>query len=175
MAKTPAQVRADSRKRNKKWRKENPERQKARCRQFHKENPVYNLSKRAEEKGLEFDLTVEWYWKIVDGGLCQKTGLPFVLTENQNDPFQPSVDRIDSSLGYTKDNCQVTCLIFNFCKNQFTDQDVYKFAKAFVAKYDNDNNFIGNGTRSRRLLYKNWQDDGKIRWDEISIDDPCPN
>lgn len=54
------------------------------------------------------------------GGRCEVSGLTLaddVLGHGAAPrPFQPSVDRIDSTLGYTKDNCRLVCWAVNcFC------------------------------------------------------------
>lgn len=153
MVQSKAEKTAKSRARSKKWRDKNPDRQKARCRQWRQENPLGIIAARAIKKGWKFDLTDKWYWQKVDAGVCQKTGLAFVTKKGRKSPFQPSVDRINSSKGYTQKNCQVVCLIFNLAKNKFSEKDVYKFAKAFVEHYDNATN--NNSSRVGRsiLLY----------------------
>ena len=44
-------------------------------------------------------------------------------------PFKPSIDRLNSSLGYHDSNVQIVWLIENYCKNTFTTEDVIKFCK----------------------------------------------
>jgi len=85
---------------------------------------------RAKRKGIKFSLPVQWVIDAYIGGICHRTGIKF-STELRS-PFLPSVDRIDPSLGYVSENCQVVCLIYNFCKNQYTDDVVLEFAKALV-------------------------------------------
>ena len=41
-----------------------------------------------------------------------------------------SLDRIDSSKGYTKDNVRYICVMANYAKNVYTDQDVIEFCDA---------------------------------------------
>lgn len=66
-------------------------------------------------------------------GNCAKTGLPFQLKPTPGtakNPFMASPDRIDNTLGYTKENVQWVCLIYNFMHNCFSDSDVSKFIEA---------------------------------------------
>jgi len=87
---------------------------------------------RALLKDMEFNLDKQWIEENVASGVCSVTGLPFIY--NSNCPFTPSIDRIDSSKGYTKDNCRIVCKIYNFAKNEFTDEDVMLVAEALVNK-----------------------------------------
>lgn len=61
---------------------------------------------RAKKHGMDFDLTAEWILERLESG-CELTGLSFKLEAGSRDAMSPSVDRIDSSGGYTKDNCRV--------------------------------------------------------------------
>lgn len=48
-------------------------------------------------------------------------------------PNRASVDRIDSTLGYTKDNIQFVSLMAQFAKNDWTPEDVIAFGEAVVS------------------------------------------
>lgn len=78
-----------------------------------------NAKARSRSMGIEPDLSVEWLEEKVAHGACERTGLPFseelYLTASK-DPFAPSLDRIDSSKGYTQDNVQLVCTIYNIAK-----------------------------------------------------------
>jgi len=68
-------------------------------------------------------------------GFCPYTGweldhVPWRKTERN--PKQCSLDRIDCEKGYTKDNIQFICMIANFAKNNFTNEQVLEFCKAVV-------------------------------------------
>ncbi len=39
-------------------------------------------------------------------------------------PYYPAIDRIDSSKGYTKDNCQLVLSIFNMLKLNYDEVTV---------------------------------------------------
>lgn len=77
------------------------------------------------------DLTYQWIQEIIETGRCQVTNISFVLTDGHH-PFAPSLDRIDSCKGYTKDNIQVVVLIYNTAKRQFLHEDVMTMAQALV-------------------------------------------
>lgn len=100
--------------------------------------------KGAKQRGLEFDLPLSWYKEKLAIGVCEKTRLPFVLkpeessftvvSKNQTrNPFAPSVERIDSSKGYTIDNCIMVVCIYNFAKGTFSEEALSLFCKAYLA------------------------------------------
>jgi hypothetical protein len=65
--------------------------------------------------------------------LCAITGLKLVskvFDDNQpKSPYQASLDRIDNAKGYTKDNVRFVCLMFNYARNNFTDEETLEFFK----------------------------------------------
>lgn len=69
---------------------------------------------RAKKAGIEHTLTKEWILPRMTG--CEMSGLPFDLTRGRT-AFSPSIDKIDSSKGYTPDNCRVILWALNaaFC------------------------------------------------------------
>ena len=90
---------------------------------------------RAARKGCEFDLDVEWIGERLEAGCCEVTGLPLELQISkigQIHPWGPSVDRIDSSLGYTKQNCQIVCWAYNMAKSDWNHDVVQRLAQAIV-------------------------------------------
>lgn len=60
-------------------------------------------------------------------GKCELTGLAFDIGKGSwsRRPYAPSIDRIDSSKGYTTDNCRVVCVAINLAMNEW-GEDVYK-------------------------------------------------
>lgn len=98
-----------------------------------------NIKLRAKKNGQEFALD-RWGLEIrITMGVCEVTGIAFDLTTGlgagKRNPWAPSVDRIDNTKGYTWDNVQVVCSIYNLSKNCFTNDDVLKMALAIVARY----------------------------------------
>lgn len=90
---------------------------------------------RCTKKKLPFDLTTFWLADKLKVGTCEVTGLRFDLSGNINEsPFLPSIDQIVPGKGYTRDNVQVVCLIYNYAKNCYSHEDVLTMAKALVAK-----------------------------------------
>lgn len=78
---------------------------------------------RAKKKGLPFDLTIE---DIVIPDVCPVLGIPLTkgLTKTSHD--SPSVDRIDNTKGYTKDNIKVISHRANFLKGDTSIEELKK-------------------------------------------------
>ena len=99
---------------------------------------LYHASKlRSQEKGIEFDLTVELIHGLILKGMCPRTGFKFEIENKGSDysnrsPYTPSIDKINPSKGYTKDNIQVVCWWYNFAKQRYTDREVLELCKAVV-------------------------------------------
>ena len=75
-------------------------------------------------RGLEFTLTRGDVQSMLEDAnwRCAVTGTPFVLDrhgEYGDRPFAPSIDRIDSSRGYTPGNCRIVCVAVNFAMNRW--------------------------------------------------------
>lgn len=88
---------------------------------------------RAKTNGLECDLDREWLEIRLQPMKCEATGVDLVLERQDNvqhTPFRPSIDRIENSKGYTKDNCRIVCVIYNKAKSDGTDADVLRMAEA---------------------------------------------
>lgn len=100
------------------------------ARQTHSRNRV---SPREISITLE-DLKNQW---DKQKGLCPLTGWRMInpITINRVPPLSPrraSVDRIDSSKGYTKENIRFVCWMVQMAKHSFTDKEVIKFCQAVV-------------------------------------------
>lgn len=94
---------------------------------------------RAQAKGREFDLDLDWVKDNLSEEKCQATGVSFVYevpNEQRHGDFSPSVDRVDNTRGYTKDNCQIVCLMYNRAKSEGTLDNVLMMAKEMVKLHD---------------------------------------
>lgn len=100
-----------------------------------------NAQKRAKGNGWpEPDFSSTWIEEKIEAGACEVTGIPFDLdtktskSVHAQNPWVPSLDRIDSSKPYTKDNVQVVVYMYNVCKAEFAHADVVKFCTFVAAK-----------------------------------------
>jgi hypothetical protein len=122
-----------------KYRKEHPDKirdkiNKAYRRKYYSNDPNQILNyrlracrKRAKDKKLFFDLQLEFLLQLYfdQGGRCALTGLPFNFVFDEKfskRPFSPSIDRINSKLGYTKDNVRLVCSSVNSALSEYGDQ-----------------------------------------------------
>jgi hypothetical protein len=53
-------------------------------------------------------------------GLCHYTNIPMKYVARNKNPFQVSIDRIDSSMGYIKGNVVLCCQAINYMKNDYS-------------------------------------------------------
>jgi|GEM_PF-1878662 len=77
-------------------------------------------------------------------GRCAISGIQLTLPptvvaweQRKNDPWKPSLDRIENALGYVKGNVRFVACIANFAKNRFTDDCLVEFCHAVVAHHSN--------------------------------------
>lgn len=102
---------------------------------------LVNLAKRsrAKRKGLKFDITPENIGERIANGKCEVSGVPFdIFSTVGRNAFAPSLDRINSDGGYTTDNVQVVCKMFNFGKNEFPQVDFIAMCCAVAELYRDD-------------------------------------
>ena len=102
---------------------------------------LVSYKKRAINKNLEYNLTSDWLKTKLAVGICEATGLPFKYRPKNStlNPFLPSIDRIDSNKGYTRENCRVVITAFNLLKSDFDEETLEIFCKNFISKYEKDN------------------------------------
>jgi len=107
------------------------------------ENKFKHLQRRARRKNIPFNLTYDWLTKKLHGGRCEVTGLPFKTDRDPFvNPYYPSIDRIDSNKGYTENNCQLVCHMYNTAKCEFPEKVFAYWAAKFVEKYEEEHNEI---------------------------------
>lgn len=88
-------------------------------------------------KNLEFSLTLARVEVALLIGKCERTGIAFDFQSHNSyhfNPFSPSIDRIDSKIGYTDTNVQIVCTAYNIAKSEMTDIEFLEFCKIVVAK-----------------------------------------
>lgn len=90
---------------------------------------------RAKHSGIPFTITKEWLSPKMDLGVCEVTGIKLDLSavpggSGIRPPFGPSLDQILPGMGYTPENTQLVCWMYNCAKGTHSHEDVITFAKA---------------------------------------------
>lgn len=92
--------------------------------------------KRAQSRGVEFTITLEHFLGVVkrSGGRCEVSGLAFetnlIEKVGIGNPYQPSIDRIETRSGYVPGNCRLVCLAVNIAINKWGDAVFLRIAEA---------------------------------------------
>jgi len=92
---------------------------------------------RAKKRNMDFDLDKRALQKIWDSqnGKCAVTGISFDLKidpKYEKGPYRPSLDRIDSSKGYTKDNVRFVIWFINSAISEYGLDTFLKIAEAAI-------------------------------------------
>lgn len=70
---------------------------------------------------------------------CALTKFPFEF-DNKTiygaNPFAPSIDRIDSTKGYEKDNVRLVCVAVNYALNEFGEEIFRKICQSYLEVHD---------------------------------------
>ena len=96
---------------------------------------IYSTArKNARHRNIDFELTREEFYQLVRESKerCAISGIAFNFTykNGKRRPFAPSLDRINSAKGYSKQNCRVISLIANLALNEWGEASLLKFCKA---------------------------------------------
>lgn len=137
----PEKVRAYSQE----WRAANPEKALAVNRKnterWRKEKPasviLNNCRKNARVRGHECTITAADVEALLEPMTCSVTGLPLSWEydgASRANPWAPSLDRIDGSLGYVPGNVRAVCWAFNQMRGDFPDEVLATLAEAFIRR-----------------------------------------
>lgn len=75
------------------------------------------------------------FWKLVreSDGKCAITGLPLYFGPAVHHPMQPSLDRIESGVGYCIGNCRIVLLAVNYAMNEWGEELFREIAFSYAA------------------------------------------
>lgn len=100
---------------------------------------VLGMKNRAKKKHLDFDVDAEYLANlfIQQNNCCAVTKISFEFGEDgfrksYRRPFAPSIDRIDCTKGYTKDNIRIVCVVVNIAINDFGDSVFDKMCEEYI-------------------------------------------
>lgn len=88
----------------------------------------------ARPRGIAFSLTVSDILPALIAGTCQVSGIEFDF-HSSDGPWRPSIDRIDSSRGYSPDNVQIVAWMVNAAKQQYPMDDLIRLAHAIASRH----------------------------------------
>lgn len=94
-----------------------------------------NAGSRCRKKGGRIDLKALEAIALRTGGLCEVSGLPFYLGAEKRHPFQPSLDRIDSSKGYDPWNLRMVLMAVNYCMSTWGEQIFLELSAAMLMRH----------------------------------------
>ncbi len=151
---------------NRKYYRENPDKMKEKEKRYYKQNAhkikeskkqcnlsynqiparlLKNHKSSAKKRNINFTLTLQWYEQQItkpEFNICAISGKQFVdSNNNHNEPFARSLDRIDSTKGYTPDNVAWVCMRYNLCKSNLSHEEV-----KMIYEYSSKHNFVSSTT-----------------------------
>jgi hypothetical protein len=93
---------------------------------------------RSKEKSEIYDIDLQYIFNLWNSqnGICPLTGWKMLLPTDPKCGFiskdikNASLDRIDSSIGYIKGNVRFVCVMANYAKNVFHDNELIQFCNA---------------------------------------------
>lgn len=89
---------------------------------------INGIRSRSGLKGLQFNLDIAWAESTYTG-FCSITGVAFKHGEGRPSSYSPSVDRIDPSKGYLKENCRWVLFCVNAFKGRMTDDEMFTISE----------------------------------------------
>jgi len=95
----------------------------------------------AETRGIDWSVSIDDVADVMEGqgSVCALTGWSIVFPEwGHSDKAPASIDRIDNSLGYTKNNIQLVVRKVNMMKQQYSQEEFIEVCKAVAKKESQD-------------------------------------
>lgn len=118
------------------YKEKNYEKIKAQRNTFRLDNPsstIYRAAKhRAKFRGIAFDIELS---DVVIPEFCPILHIPLSVSTGKVSDYSPSLDRIDSTKGYTKGNVQVISYKANTMKSNANAEDLLLFASWIFDNY----------------------------------------
>lgn len=134
---------------NKRWREDNSERNRETKYTYYKSSTgrvtelLHAANRRAKDKQIPIDITKEFITNLwaKQNNKCSLTHIEFQIPQERTggkaSPYAPSIDRIDSNKGYTKDNVRLVCVAVNYALNEFGEEIFEKICRAYIVAISN--------------------------------------
>ena len=107
--------------------------------EIYTDNVFWRAQRNAKAREIAFHLTKDDFKRILHRaeGRCELTGIPFSLDRHDRSkrrPFAPSLDRIDSRLHYTPDNCRLVAVAVNAAMSDWGEEVLRRIAAGIRAR-----------------------------------------
>lgn len=100
---------------------------------------LLNAKRASIKRNQEFDLTIEdvvYMWES-QHKTCAYSGVEMTLATSKKNSV--SIERIDSNIGYTKENTILVCRIINQMKSNFSFEDFFEYCKNVTVFLSDEN------------------------------------
>jgi hypothetical protein len=101
-------------------------------------SPFRKLLRRTKYRNKNNDLDLQYIKQLWESqnGTCAILGHPLTLPSHvfTNHNYLASIDRLDNSKGYTKDNVRIVCASINYVRNKFNDDHLFEFIQMCANK-----------------------------------------
>lgn len=89
------------------------------------------IMRNIKTKNPETNITKKWLKEQFEEqkGLCKYTKIPMIITAESRFIFQPSIERVDCTKKYTKDNCVLVLLAANYGRSDFPLEEYLDYIK----------------------------------------------
>ena len=98
---------------------------------------LFRCRERAKKIGVDFDIDLPFIAEMArrQSYRCELSGIIFdtrSARDRRANPFRPSIDRIDCSKGYTRDNVRLVLIAVNYGLADFADEIYLEICKSVV-------------------------------------------
>lgn len=107
---------------------------------------INGCKSRAKDKNISCDITIDDLQELWDRqkGICAISKIPMTINiDSGRNPYNISVDQINPSGGYTKDNIQLVCMCVNQLKSDFDMKTILNICKNILNNYEAEQNSGG--------------------------------
>jgi hypothetical protein len=109
---------------------------------YYLKDRFYGAKNRAINKEIEFNLSLDYLKELWNkqNGKCALTGINMDHTILEGKiKTNGSIDKINPSLGYSKDNIQFVCNIINIMKSDMSIEQLINFCKLIISNNERSN------------------------------------
>lgn len=100
-----------------------------------------SAQRRASKFSEPIDIDLDFILSKLNLGICDVTGIYFDFespTETVKNPYAPSIDRKDSTKGYTKENTQIVIWQYNLMKGEISEKELLQICQIIVERNKNE-------------------------------------